>query len=186
MVPVAQKKKKRLGFTLVELMVVVVIVGVLASVAVPTFTKFSNRARESEAPTSLRSIADGARLYFYKEHLNSLGVIVPPYFPGVKDAVTFNPSTAPCAGGTAQYPKNPAGWSTLMWKQLKFSMDKAHYFRYAFTPSSAPGATARYTATAQANLDCDSTLSTFRLLGRVDATTGELVRSGIIVTNAGE
>jgi len=41
------------GFTLVELMVVILIVGVLAAVAIPKFTAVSHKAKASEFPTVL-------------------------------------------------------------------------------------------------------------------------------------
>jgi type IV pilus assembly protein PilA len=46
----------RRGFTLVELMVVVAIIGILASIAIPNFTKQQAKARQSEAKIALASI----------------------------------------------------------------------------------------------------------------------------------
>jgi len=43
------------GFTLIELMVVIVIIGVLASLAIPRFTDASNKAKVAEAPRVLAS-----------------------------------------------------------------------------------------------------------------------------------
>jgi prepilin-type N-terminal cleavage/methylation domain-containing protein len=56
------KKPQEKGFTLIELMVVIVIVGILAAVAIPKFTMASHKAKASEFPTVLTSIytAQGA------------------------------------------------------------------------------------------------------------------------------
>jgi len=54
---------KAKGFTLVELMVVIVIVGILAAVAIPKFLDASNKAKASEFPTQLTAIYTGETAY---------------------------------------------------------------------------------------------------------------------------
>lgn len=55
------------GFTLIELMVVVVIIGILASLAIPQYTKTVERSHQSEAITNL-GIIRGAQLRYYAEY----------------------------------------------------------------------------------------------------------------------
>jgi len=55
---------KKKGFTLIELMIVVAIIGILAAIAIPNFLKFQAKARQSEAKTNLASIATAEIAYF--------------------------------------------------------------------------------------------------------------------------
>ncbi len=54
----------RKGFTLVELMIVVAIIGILAALAIPAFIKYIQRSKASEAPGIAKKATDGAKGYF--------------------------------------------------------------------------------------------------------------------------
>ncbi len=57
------KKLKNKGFTLIELMVVILIVGILGAVAIPKFMAASHKAKASEFPTVLSSIYTAEHAY---------------------------------------------------------------------------------------------------------------------------
>lgn len=65
----------RTGFTLVELMIVVAIIGILASIAIPNFQKFQSKARSAEAKVQLASAYSAEKSFFieYSSYTGCLG-----------------------------------------------------------------------------------------------------------------
>lgn len=59
-----QKSLNQKGFSLVELMVVVAIIGILAAIAVPQMSKFQAKARQSEAKTQLTALFTAEKAFF--------------------------------------------------------------------------------------------------------------------------
>ena len=57
------KNKIQEGFTLVEILIVVVIIGILASIAVPIYFDYVERGYATDAKTQLKSIYESAKLY---------------------------------------------------------------------------------------------------------------------------
>ncbi|MCK5596630.1 MAG: prepilin-type N-terminal cleavage/methylation domain-containing protein [Candidatus Eisenbacteria sp.] len=65
-------RRNQRGFTLVELMIVVIIVGILAAVAIPMYQGATERAKASEAVAALGTIRGAMRVY-YAEHGTYVG-----------------------------------------------------------------------------------------------------------------
>lgn len=55
------------GFTLLELLIVVIIVGILAGVALPQFNRMTMRARRAEAQNMLNAIMTAEMLYYQEQ-----------------------------------------------------------------------------------------------------------------------
>jgi type IV pilus assembly protein PilA len=59
--------KRHAGFTLIELMIVVAIIGILAAIAIPNFIKFQARSKTGEARANLKGVYTAQKAY-YQEH----------------------------------------------------------------------------------------------------------------------
>jgi type IV pilus assembly protein PilA len=60
----ALRKNKVSGFTLIELLTVLAVIGLLATIAIPTFLWYLKRARNATAQTDAKNAYTSAQLYF--------------------------------------------------------------------------------------------------------------------------
>ena len=159
------RNAKQKGFTLIELMIVVAIIGILAAVAIPAFMRYMNRAKSSEAEQFIKKIADGARAYYHNPSVADLNAIQGNQFP--TPAAADTPAANSCCGAGGKCAPNAAQWAVEPWIALNFSVDDPHYYWYAYDVTDAAGPAGAITARAQGNLDCDAvsatTVSTFEL-----------------------
>jgi len=78
-----EQRRSYLGFTLVELLIVVAIIGVLSAIAIPNFLRFQLRAKAAEASTNLAAIALTEEAFFSeKGYYVSVASPVPATIPG--------------------------------------------------------------------------------------------------------
>jgi type IV pilus assembly protein PilA len=66
-----KQMKGHKGFTLIELMIVVAIIGILAAIAIPNFLTYQAKARQSEAKVALGAIFTGATAFFTENAANT-------------------------------------------------------------------------------------------------------------------
>jgi len=66
--------KSKKGFTLVEIMIVVVIIGLLAAMAIPAFQKVRQTSQTKAITNNLRQIASGADQYFIENGVTTIGI----------------------------------------------------------------------------------------------------------------
>ena len=124
--------RNRKGFTLIELMIVVAIIGILAAIAIPNFLRFQLKSKTSEGKVNLAAIRTGEESY-----LAEFGSYV-----SAAAAPTGAPTTT-----KQQWPVPAPGFQTIGW-----GPEGNVFFQYAIT-SGLNG----YTASASADLDGNTT-----------------------------
>ena len=146
-------KRNNKGFTLIELMIVVAIIGILAAIAIPNFLHFQLKARTAEAKKNLGEIKTCEEIY-NAEYDRYMSVQIDPRAQELLD-------------------NKRVAWPTNSdFIELGFEPVGSVYFSYAVTALGADNE--GYSAEAYGDIDDDDVISTWRMTtdGAIERVTG--------------
>ena len=143
--------RKNRGFTLIELMIVVAIIGILAAIAIPNFIKFQAKSKQSEGKTNLKAIFTAEKAYYgERDAFNNTFAIV-GYQPEGGNRYNYAVGGPVIAQDSVRFPNSVTNstWSTVT--------------NAAGNSTTTPGVSAScpncaFLAGAYGNVDNDSTI----------------------------
>jgi type IV pilus assembly protein PilA len=198
----AYKRIGKEGFTLVELMIVVAIIGVLAALAIYGVSRYFANAKTAEAKNTIGAIARAAAAAYEREQ--SVSEILGGGVAGAQSTFALCGQAAkkiPDSGipaGTKINP-DPADQTATAetngaadgWACLRFNLNQPVAYQYSYMKDNSvttglPGAPAYagsyFEAAAQGDLDADTNLSTFARGGQIQ-TDGSLTLATQVYIN---
>jgi type IV pilus assembly protein PilA len=166
-------KKLQKGFTLIELMIVVAIIGILAAIAIPNFIKFQARSKQSEAKANLKAIFTAQKAFFQEKDR----------FSSLTGDIGFSPERnnryAYFLDGTATNLEDRS--TTQIGQSATYTGISVDTFKYGTTSAiaappansgcnptvglapAAPAPATSFTAAAAGNVDADTTIDSWSI-----------------------
>ena len=122
--------RKNRGFTLIELMIVVAIIGILAAIAIPNFIKFQARSKQGEAKANLKAWFTTQRAFLQEKDRYDSDIKVVGYAPerGNRYAYYFGTDKTTCEK------RNTAGLDTAQTSAFCIETDTAKFSGAAALP----------------------------------------------------